>query len=286
MDVRAGGKGSAWKLCIGLAVVCGVLVFTAGFLHRNAVASAIDAQEAKSASYISGKLTDAVGGHKPTKQLTDRETASLLKVADVPAGMAVSIYTLAGSPVFSSDRADAGDRAAIASAADGGVTRVISGTDLSVYAPIEHKGKAIAVAAVVRDIESVRAEAGGPLDALRLPLVAIGVLLLIAGLVLMVRGGPTPAARATATAAPAEPAKQKDKKKAAAPVKARVSGFEVGARGRSRDVRDAGPAGVGAWARARGPGVARSGRGAITLSHRASSRSEVAKVACPARCRG
>ena len=227
MDVRAGGKGSAWKLCIGLAVVCGVLVFTAGFLHRNAVASAIDAQEAKSASYISGKLTDAVGGHKPTKQLTDRETASLLKVADVPAGMAVSIYTLAGSPVFSSDRADAGDRAAIASAADGGVTRVISGTDLSVYAPIEHKGKAIAVAAVVRDIESVRAEAGGPLDALRLPLVAIGVLLLIAGLVLMVRGGPTPVARATATAAPAAPAKQKDKKKAAAPVKARVSGFEV-----------------------------------------------------------
>ena len=53
------------------------------------------------------------------------------------------------------------------------------------YASIENKGgKPIAVAAVVSDIDAVRADAAGPLDGLRLPLVALGVVLLVAGLVL------------------------------------------------------------------------------------------------------
>ena len=42
---------------------------------------------------------------------------------------------------------------------------MIDGSDLVVYAPIENKGgKPIAVAAVVNDIDAVRAEAVGPLD--------------------------------------------------------------------------------------------------------------------------
>ena len=93
MDVRADGKGSAWKLCIGLAVVCGMLVFAAGFLHRNAVASAIDAQQTKSVSYVHGKLASAVGNDKMTKELGERAAAHLEKEADVPAGATVRTST-------------------------------------------------------------------------------------------------------------------------------------------------------------------------------------------------
>ena len=204
MDERAGGKGSAWKLCIGLAVVCGVLVFAAGFLHRNAVASAIDAQQTKSVSYVHGKLANAVGNDKLTKELGDRAAADLKKEADVPAGTDVRLYALDGTPVFSSGRLGAGDRAAITAAANGEIRRVVDGSDLAVYASIENKGgKPIVVAAVVSDIDAVRADATGPLDGLRMPLVALGVVLLVAGLVLMVRGGSTRgvAARAKGDAA-------------------------------------------------------------------------------------
>jgi hypothetical protein len=223
MDLRAGGKGSRWKLCIGLAIVCGVLVFTAGFLHGNAVASAIDAQQAKSAAYVRGKLTDAVGNEKLTKQLSDRETSSLEKAAEVPAGTVVSIYALDGDPVFSSGRATAGDRSALSSAADGHVSRVISASDLAVYAPIENKGKVFAVAAVVSDIDAVRANGAGLLDALRLPLMALGVVLLIAGLALLMRGRSAPT---TPVATDAATPTQKEKKPADAPAKSRVSGFD------------------------------------------------------------
>ncbi len=229
MDVRTGGKGSAWKLCIGLAVVCGVLVFAAGFLHRGAVASAIDAQQTKSVAYVHGKLTSAVGNDKLTKELGERAAAALEKEADVPAGATVLLYALDGTPVFSSGRAGAGDRPAITAAAKGEVGRVIDGSDLAVYAPIDNKGgKTIAVAAVVSDIDAVRADAAGPLDGLRLPLTALGVVLLIAGLVLMVRGGST---RGTSTRGRAVRAKgdataaSKAPKEGAPPVKSRVSGF-------------------------------------------------------------
>ncbi|MFI5055759.1 MAG: hypothetical protein ACHQAW_05090 [Actinomycetota bacterium] len=228
MDVRAGGKGSAWKLCIGLAVLCGVLVFAAGFLHRNAVASAIDAQQTKSVSYVRGKLATAVGNDKLTKELGDRAAADLKKEADVPAGTDVRLYALDGTPVFSSGRPGAGDRAAITAAAEGEIGRVVDGSDLVVYASIENKGgKPIAVAAVISDIDAVRADAAGPLDGLRLPLVALGVVLLVAGLVLMVRGGSTPGAvrakgdDAVTTKAP----KASKEPKEAAPGKSRVSGF-------------------------------------------------------------
>ena len=235
MDVRAGGKGSAWKLCIGLAVLCGVLVFAAGFLHRNAVASAIDAQQTKSVSYVHGKLANAVGNDKLTKELGDRAAADLKKEADVPAGTDVRLYALDGTPVFSSGRPGAGDRAAITAAAKGEIGRVVDGSDLAVYVSIENKGgKPIAVAAVVSDIDAVRADAAGPLDGLRLPLVALGVVLLVAGLVLMVRGRSTPggAVRAKgdatvttkATKAPKAPKAAKASKEAA-PAKSRVSGF-------------------------------------------------------------
>src|SRR6187455_216739 len=225
MDVRTGGKGSAWKLCIGLAVVCGVLVFAAGFLHRGAVASAIDAQQTKSVAYVHGKLTTAVGNDKVTKELGERAAADLEKDADVPAGTTVRLYALDGTPVFSSGRPGAGDRSAIATAAKGDVGRVIDGSDLAVYAPIENKGKTIAVAAVVSDIDAVRADAAGPLDGLRLPLTAIGVVLLIAGLVLMVRGGSTKGGAGRGKVGNAGSSKTAKATKEEAPVKSRVSGF-------------------------------------------------------------
>ena len=227
MDVRAGGKGSPWKLCIGSAVVCGVLVFTGGFLHRNAVASAIDEQQAKSAAYVHAKLAPAVGNDKLTKELGEHAAADLKKEADVPAGAEVRIYALGGAPVFSSGHGGAGDRAAIAAAAGGDVSRVISGSDLAVYAPIENKGgKPIAVAAVVNDIDAVRAEAVGPLDAVRMPLVGLGIVLLVAGLVLMLRGRrSTPTAMAAGPATPKEP-KKPAKQAEETPSKSKVSGFD------------------------------------------------------------
>ncbi len=228
MDVRAGGKGSAWKLCIGSAVVCGVLVFAGGFLHRNAVASAIDEQQAKSTAYVHAKLAPAVGNDKLTKELGEHAAADLKKEADVPAGAEVRIYALGGAPVFSSGHGVAGDRAAIAAAANGAVSRIISGSDLVVYAPIENKGgKPIAVAAVVNDIDAVRAEAVGPLDSVRMPLVGLGIVLLVVGLVLMVRGrrSPTPAVAAAAAATPKE-SKKPAKRAEATPSKTNVSGFD------------------------------------------------------------
>ncbi len=231
MDVRAGGKSSAWKLCIGLAVLCGVLVFAAGFLHRGAVASAIDAQQTKSVSYVHGKLTNAVGNDKLTKELGDRAAADLEKEADVPAATDVRIYALDGTPVFSSGRLGAGDRAAITAAGNGEIRRVVDGSDLIVYASIESKGgKPIAVAAVVSDLDTVRADAVGPLDGLRLPLIALGVVLLVAGLVLMVRGGSTKGFAIRMKGAAATPKSTKASKapkeaKEEAPAKSRVSGF-------------------------------------------------------------
>ena len=229
MDVRTGGKGSAWKLCLGLAIACGVLVFAAGFLHRSAVASAIDAQQTKAATYVRGKLADAVGDDELTKQLGDQASAALKKDADVPAGTDVQIFALDGTPVFSSGRAGTGDRAAIASAAGGEVSRVISGADLAVYVPIETKGKPVAVAAVVSDVEAVRANASGPLDALRLPLVALGAVLLVAGIALLARGRRSRAVSTPKVAAPSKVAAASKEQATAKPdssAKDRISGFD------------------------------------------------------------
>ena len=128
MNVRTGGKGSAWKLCIGLAVLCGVLVFAAGFLHRSAVASAIDAQQTKSVSYVHGKLATAVGNDKLTKELGDRAAADLRRKRTCPRAPTVRLYALDGTPVFSSGRPGAGDPPAIAAAAKGEIGSVIDGS--------------------------------------------------------------------------------------------------------------------------------------------------------------
>ncbi|MEP6758717.1 MAG: hypothetical protein ABJB55_05940 [Actinomycetota bacterium] len=229
MDVRAGGKGSVWKLCIAVAVACGVLVFAAGFLHRNAVASAIDAQQTKDAAYVHGRLTDAVGRSPLSKPLSEHMAASLEKDAGVPAGTEVRIFALDGTLVFVSGgpHSATGDTDAMASAARGDVTHAIAGDDFVVYAAIDGRGaKPVAVAAVVSDEQALLADATGLLDGARLPLVGLGVLLLVAGLVLMVRGGAA-APKASAAASPTRRDTQKVKK-AEEPAKGRVSGFDTG----------------------------------------------------------
>src|SRR5215208_2789033 len=130
--MNAPGTKSAWKLLIAVSIVCGVAVFAAGFLHRQAVVDAVAKQQVRSAA-VAKAMTNDLAGER--------------------------VYATAGA------RAVAGDRGQVLDAAKGNVTRVVDGNDLVVYSaiPSEKKGN-VAVAAVVTDYQKLLADASGPLD--------------------------------------------------------------------------------------------------------------------------
>ena len=210
----ASRSSATWKIVIGLAIVCGVLVFAGGFLHRRALEkSVVDAQDA-SAQYVKTKLTHQVEGVDLSKPLRDAEASSLAKEVDPPGDDGVRIFAPNGTAVFTEGvNAFGADGDALQTAKSGRVSRVIDGSALRVYAPIESKnGRVLAVAAVVSNYTQMRKQASGPLDAYRLPLVGLGVLLLIIGVVLMLQAtrGPAPLkAKAAAVVAPPRPSKSK-----------------------------------------------------------------------------
>jgi hypothetical protein len=218
MDVR--GTKSPWKVLIALAIVCGVVVFAAGFLHRRAVVDAVEKQQARSAAVAKG-LTKDLAGVDVSKEAKGSDAAKLDKEVDPPTGTEIALFTLDGEPVWSTAgaRGVTGDREQISSAAKGYVGRTVDGGDLIVYGPVpsEKKGE-LAVAAVVTDYQKLLDSASGPLDIARIPLTALGALLFVGGLILFVRGrkaAPAPAAQAKTAGA-----------KQAAPARSRVSGFE------------------------------------------------------------
>jgi hypothetical protein len=213
-------SASGWKILIGLAVVCGILVFLGGFLHRRALEESVQKAQDASTAYVKTKLSHAVEGIDLSQPLKDTAAESLTKDVDLPDGDEVRIFAVTGTPVYSSPGLDAfsADDEALHTAATGDPSRVIDGSDMRVYAPIVGKAQHVAgVAAVVTSYTQLRRDASGPLDALRLPLVGLGVVLLIAGLYLMLQStkGSAPVRATGATSAPA-----------AAATKGRVTGFE------------------------------------------------------------
>ena len=181
---------SIWKIVIGLAVVCGVLVFAGGFMHRRSLEkSVLDSQDA-SVAYVKAKLTHDVEGIDLSEQLNDNASTALAKEVDPPGDDGLRIFAPNGTAVFTDgvEPFPADDDALLAAKA-GTSSRVIDGPDLRVYSSIDGKGgRVLAVAVVVSNYTQMRKDAsGGPLDAYRLPLVVLGVLLLVVGLVLMLR---------------------------------------------------------------------------------------------------
>jgi hypothetical protein len=218
----SGSGANTWKIVIGLAVVCGVLVFAGGFMHRRSLeASVLDTQDA-SATYVKTKLTHQVEDLDLSEPLGDAASTSLAKDVDPPGEDGVRVFAPNGTAVFT-EGVDAfpADTEALLTAKAGGVSRVIDGADLRIYAPIEGKGGRVgAIAAVVSNYTQMRKEAGGPLDDYRLPLVGVGVLLLVVGLVLMLKSTKASAPVAAAAAAVVAPPRQS---------KGKVTGFEAAA---------------------------------------------------------
>jgi len=203
MDAR-GGK-SNWKLLIVLAVACGAIVFAAGFLHRRAVVDAVAKQQDRSAA-VAKALSSDLEGVNVSRPAKGHDEKQLQKSVRPPVGTDIAIFSLDGQQVYATAGArgvDA-DRGAIGSASKGYVSKVIDGKDMIVYAPIpsEKKGQ-LAVAAVVNDYGKVSDAASGPLDIVRMPLMALAIVLLIAGLFLLVRDrrGAAPSAAPSATKA-------------------------------------------------------------------------------------
>ncbi|HJX06900.1 MAG TPA: hypothetical protein VJ736_02410 [Actinomycetota bacterium] len=227
------GHGDVWKILIGLSVACAVLVFVGGFLHRRALDAAIADRQAKSVAFVNAKVADVAKQTDLSKPLKEADAAHLTKQLDLPAGTDLRLFSNAGVPVYTSPGVSAfpADAEGIQAAAGGDQARVIDGSDLRVYAPVDGKGaKPAAIAAVVSNYSALRNDASGPLDAVRLPIVGLGVVLLVAGLLLMLQATKGAAAAKVSAKAERDPGspktKAKAKEKAPASSKGRVTGFD------------------------------------------------------------
>jgi hypothetical protein len=221
------GHSNNWKILIGLSVLCAALVFLGGFLHRRALDSAIADRQARSVAFVNVKVADAIHGVDLDKPLKDADAAKLTKKLDVPAGTDVRLFSTAGVPLYGTPGSGSfpADTEGIQAAAAGDQGRVVDGVDLRVYTPVRGQGqKPVAIAAVISNYTQLRDDASGPLDAVRLPVVGLGIVFLIAGLLLMLqatKGGGSSAkvvakeAKEDSKAAPSPP-----------PSKPRVTGFD------------------------------------------------------------
>ena len=228
MGVRSEGNGhrDVWKLLIGLSVACAVLVFVGGFLHRRALDSAVADRQAKSVAFVNTKVADAAKHTDLGKPLKDPAAAQLTKQLDLPAGTDLRLFSNTGAVVYSSPGLAVfpADAEGLQSAASGDPAHVVDGADLRVYAPVDGNGaKPVAIAAVVSNYTQLRDDAAGPLDGMRLPIVALGVVLLVAGLLLMLQATKGSAAGKASAATPQPSA---PKAKAPSSAKRRVTGFD------------------------------------------------------------
>src|SRR3954469_24726968 len=228
MGVRSEGNGhrDVWKLLIGLSVACAVLVFVGGFLHRRALESAVTDRQAKSVALVNTKVADAAKHTDLAKPLKDQAAEDLTKQLDLPAGTDLRLFSNAGAVLYSSPGLVAfpADAEGLQSATSGDPAHVVDDADLRVYVPVDGKGtKPVAIAAVVSNYTELRDDSAGPLDGMRLPIVALGVVLLVAGLLVMLQAAKGGAAEKVSAAAsrPSTP-----KAKAPGSAKRRVTGFE------------------------------------------------------------
>jgi hypothetical protein len=221
------GHGGSWKVLIGLSVLCAALVFLGGFLHRRALDSAIADRQARSVAFVNVKVADAIHGVDLDKPLKDADAAQLTKKLGVPAGTDVRLFSTAGVPLYGTPGSGSfpADAEGIQAAASGEQGRVVDGADLRVYTPVRGQGsKPVAIAAVISNYTQLRDDASGPLDAVRLPVVGLGIVFLIAGLLLMLQA--TKGRGSTAKATAKETPKGAPKAASPAPAKRRVTGFD------------------------------------------------------------
>ena len=132
MGVRNDGNGhsSNWKLLIGLSVLCGVVVFLGGFLHRRALDSAIADRQAKSVAFVDTQVAAAAKDDDLSRPMKDSQAASFTKRLDLPAGTDLRLFSTAGVPLYASPGLAPfpADAEAIHSAASGDEGRVIDGS--------------------------------------------------------------------------------------------------------------------------------------------------------------
>jgi len=231
MGVRSEGTGRSnnWKILIGLSVLCAALVFLGGFLHRRALDSAIADRQAKSVAFVNTKVAAAAKHANLAHPMKDAEAARFTKQINLPTGTDLRLFSNAGVPLYSSPglASFAADTEGIQTAVAGDQGRVVDGSDLRIYAPVEGNGaKPVAIAAVISNYAQLRHDVSGPLDAVRLPIVGLGIVLLIAGLLLMLQA-------TKGNAAAKAPAKEKapsggKRTEPAAPSssKRRITGFD------------------------------------------------------------
>src|SRR5262249_19707780 len=150
-------------------------------LHTRAVTSAVEDQQKSSAAYVRNALPDAVAGYHLDKPLPDGQAKELAKAIRPPDGSTIVIYSLDGAPVYpaSAAKPDAAEQDAIRSAAKGHVANVEGHGALIVFAPIQGKNDAVAVAGVSTDESVVEANATGPLDTFKTPLMALAALFVL-----------------------------------------------------------------------------------------------------------
>ena len=221
------GHSGSWKILIGLSVLCAALVFFGGFLHRRALDSAIADRQARSVAFVNVKVVDAIHGVDLDKPLKDADAAQLAKKMGVPAGTDVRLFSTAGVPLYGTPGSGSfpADAEGIQAAASGDQGRVVDGADLRVYTPVRGQGqKPIAIAAVISNYTQLRDDASGPLDAVRLPVVGLGIVFLIAGLLLMLQA--TKGRGSTAKATAKETPEGAPKAASPAPGTRRVTGFD------------------------------------------------------------
>src|SRR3954471_10456119 len=228
MGVRSEGNGhrDVWKLLIGFSVACAVLVFVGGFLHPRALEAAVTDPHAHTVALVNTKVADAAKHTDLAKPLKDQAAEDLTKQLDLPAGTDLRLFSNAGAVLYSSPGLVAfpADAEGLQSATTGDPAHVVDDADLRVYVPVDGKGtKPVAIAAVVSNYTELRDDSAGPLDGMRLPIVALGVVLLVAGLLVMLQAAKGGAAEKVSAAAsrPSTP-----KAKAPGSAKRRVTGFE------------------------------------------------------------
>src|ERR1044071_596203 len=102
MGARSEGSGHSnnWKLLIGLSVLCAVVVFLGGFLHRRALDSAIADRQAKSVAFVNTKVAAAAKHADLSKPMKDAEAATFTKQLDLPAGTDLRLFSAAGVPLY------------------------------------------------------------------------------------------------------------------------------------------------------------------------------------------
>jgi len=223
-------KGSRWPLFAVLAVVCGLLIGGASFLHQSALSSKVADQESSASALVRQTVaptTEHADLSRPLPRATTTKLRNQLRKGVLDAGVIVRVRIFAqdGTVIFSSDGADhpgatkSVDPDAVRSAAGGAATSVV-GIDrvslgggrssslelLHTYVRLQGtKGKPSGAVSVDQRYQPIEAASQQPWHTAELGLAAAAVVFLMVTLLLLSRRLSVKRARTRAHSRPASP---------------------------------------------------------------------------------